>query len=138
LIVCVVAPFDQRKLVPPLAVRITDPPWQKAVGPPAAIVAVGNGFTVTVPVWLAEQIPAVPVTVYIVVKVGLAMTEEPDVVFKPVPGLHENEFAPPAVNVAELPLHMVAELTVKVRLPITETVATAVFVQPARLVPVTV
>jgi hypothetical protein len=60
---CVVAPFDQRKLVPPLAVRITDPPWQKVVEPPAAIVAVGRGFTVTVPVCVAEQVPAVPVTV---------------------------------------------------------------------------
>jgi hypothetical protein len=60
---CVVAPFDQRKLVPLLAVSMTDPPWQKVVGPPAAIVAVGKGFTVTVPVLVAEQVPIDPVTV---------------------------------------------------------------------------
>jgi hypothetical protein len=101
-------------------------------------VAGGGEFTVTVPVVVVVQTPAVPVTVYTVVKVGLAITEDPVVVFSPVPGLHENEFAPLAVNVTEFPAHIVAELTVRVRLPVTDTVAIAVFVQPTRLVPVTV
>jgi hypothetical protein len=54
--------------------------------------------------------------------VGLAITEEPVVVFNPVPGLHENVLAPPAVNVAELPLHIVAEFTVTVKAGRTVTV----------------
>ena len=44
---CVVAPLDQRYELPALAVSVTLPPVQKVVGPPAVIVAVGSGFTVT-------------------------------------------------------------------------------------------
>ena len=46
---CVVAPFDQRYELPAEAVKVTDPPAQKVVGPPVVIVGVaGVGFTVTV------------------------------------------------------------------------------------------
>lgn len=48
-ILCVVAPFDH--IFPVLAdeVRVTDPPAQKVVGPPAVIVGVGGvAFTVIV------------------------------------------------------------------------------------------
>jgi len=45
----VVAPVDHRYVVPALAVKVTDPPEQNAVGPPAVIVGVaGKAFTVTV------------------------------------------------------------------------------------------
>jgi hypothetical protein len=43
----VVAPFDQRYDAPLLAVRLTEPPAQKDVGPDAVIVAAGNALTVT-------------------------------------------------------------------------------------------
>jgi hypothetical protein len=48
LIVCVVAPLLHNHDVPALAVKVTDPPAQKVVAPDGVIVAVGNGFTVTV------------------------------------------------------------------------------------------
>jgi hypothetical protein len=46
---CVVAPFDQVFPVAEEEVKVTEPPAQKVVGPPDAIVGVaGSGFTVTV------------------------------------------------------------------------------------------
>ena len=47
----IVEPFNCHwydKPAPELAVKITDPPEQKVVGPEAVIVALGSGFTVTV------------------------------------------------------------------------------------------
>ena len=44
---CVVALFDHRYVLPALEVRVTLPPGQNVVGPPAVIVAVGAGLTVT-------------------------------------------------------------------------------------------
>ena len=46
------------------------------------------GLTVTVTVAVLEQPEVVPVTVYVVVEPGLAVTEEPVVALRPVPGLH--------------------------------------------------
>ena len=46
--------------------RVTDPPWQKVVGPPGVMTAVGNEFTITA--WLAELVhplALVTVTVYV-------------------------------------------------------------------------
>ena len=44
----VVAPVDHKYEEPALDVKVTLPPAQKVVGPPALIVGVaGNGFTVT-------------------------------------------------------------------------------------------
>ena len=51
----VVAPVDQRYVPPPLAVRTTELPLQKVVGPPAEIEAVSCGFTVTFIVVMAAQ-----------------------------------------------------------------------------------
>ncbi len=45
---CVVAPVDQSQDAPALAVSVTEPPSQNAVGPEGVIVAVGRAFTVTV------------------------------------------------------------------------------------------
>ncbi|MNE05539.1 hypothetical protein D3C80_981070 [compost metagenome] len=46
---CVVAPFDHVFPVVEEEVKVTDPPAQNVVGPPAVIVGVGGtGFTVTV------------------------------------------------------------------------------------------
>ena len=49
LIDCVVAPFDQVFPVVEEEVKVTEPPAQKVVGPPAVMVGVaGSGFTVTI------------------------------------------------------------------------------------------
>jgi hypothetical protein len=63
LIDCVVAPLDQRYDVAALAVSVTDPPWQNAVGPLAEMVAVGLAFTVTVVAALVALQPLAFVTV---------------------------------------------------------------------------
>jgi hypothetical protein len=61
---CVVAPFDQVFPVAEDEVRVTEPPVQKLIGPPAVIVGTaGSGFTVTVvAVDVEEQEPFETVT----------------------------------------------------------------------------
>ncbi len=54
---------------------------------PLFTVTVGSGFTVTVVVPVAVQVPAVPVIVYTVVEAGLAVTLAPVVELSPVAGL---------------------------------------------------
>lgn len=85
---CVVAPLLHNHDVPADAVSITEPPAQNVVGPPAVIVAVGNGFTITVavPVCACEQ-PLTSLTLTSAytnvpgVVVGTAtVTEFPDIV----------------------------------------------------------
>jgi hypothetical protein len=49
----------------------------------------------------------VPVTVYIVVAEGVAVTTAPVVVLRPVAGIHEYVVAPDAVSVEDEPLHIV-------------------------------
>lgn len=46
----------------------------------------GNGFTVTVALPVAVQVPTVPVMVYVVVALGFAVTRLPVVALNPVPG----------------------------------------------------
>lgn len=73
--------------MPPLAVRFNVEPAHTGELLPA--VGVGNEFTVTVTVAVLVQPAAVvPVTVYVIVEVGLAVTVAPVVDDKPVPGLH--------------------------------------------------
>jgi hypothetical protein len=50
-------------------------------------VTTGRGFTTTVTVAVPEQAPVVPVTVYVVVVAGLAVTVAPVVADKPVAGV---------------------------------------------------
>jgi hypothetical protein len=57
-------------------------------GPVFDEVAVGTGLTVTTAFALAEQPDVVPVTVYVVVTVGFAITLVPVVALNPVEGLH--------------------------------------------------
>jgi hypothetical protein len=60
----VVAPLLHRYEVAPDAVSVTEPPWQKVVGPLAAIETVGRAFTVIVLEAVAEHpFVFVPVTV---------------------------------------------------------------------------
>lgn len=73
--------------VAPLAVNATLPPLQM-VDVAGNTVIVGVGITVIVIFALSLQFePDVPITVYVVVVAGLAVTEEPVVELKPVAGL---------------------------------------------------
>ena len=81
----------------PDAVRLTLCPWQIEVL--GLTLTIGSGFTVTVT--CAVHPPGVPVTVYVVVVAGDAVTDEPVVALNPVAGLHVYEVAPVAVSVAD-------------------------------------
>ena len=64
-------------------------------------VTTGSGFTVTVTcVDAVHPLLFVPVTVYVVVEVGLAVMGEPVVALNAVDGAHEYVVAPFAVSVA--------------------------------------
>lgn len=102
-------------------------------------VTVGAGFTVTVvAAVLVHPFASVPVTVYVVVAEGLAVTDVPVVVLKPVPGVHEYVVPPVAVSVPLLPVQIVKELTPMFGNGLIVTVAIALPVQPDVDVPVTV
>jgi hypothetical protein len=64
-------------------------------------VTTGTGFTVTVTCAVAVQPSASPVTVYVVVEFGVAVTVEPVAELNPVAGLHEYVFAPLALSVVD-------------------------------------
>jgi hypothetical protein len=70
----------------PLAERVTDCPAQIAGG--VFTVIRGNGFMVTVTCAVAVHPEASPVTVYVVVEAGLAVTVAPVVALSAVAGLH--------------------------------------------------
>jgi hypothetical protein len=80
-------------------------------------VTVGVAVTVTTEVALAVHVPFAPITVYVVVTPGLAVTTLPLVELKPVAGLHVYEVQPFAVKTALLPPHIPAELTDMVAVP---------------------
>src|SRR5258706_576528 len=70
----------------PLAVSVADCPLQIAGG--GVTVMTGSGFTITVTCAVAEQpLLSVPVTVYVVVEDGLAVTGEPVDALKFVDGV---------------------------------------------------
>jgi hypothetical protein len=58
---------------------------------------------VTVTVCVLLQEPVVPVTVYVVVETGVAVTLAPVVALRPAEGLHEYVVAPLAVRLAPTP-----------------------------------
>jgi hypothetical protein len=73
--------------VEPLAVKFVLLPIH-ILAEEGVTVIVFTGFTVTADVCVFEQLPEVPVTVYVVFVVGLAITVVPVVVFNPVDGDH--------------------------------------------------
>ena len=77
---------DQEYVVAPLAVSIADCPTQIAGG--VGTVTTGSGLTVTVTCAVAVHPFKVPVTVYVVVEFGVAVTVEPVVALKPAGGAH--------------------------------------------------
>jgi len=72
--------------VPPLAVKVVDEPVQIDEFEPPLTVGVVLTLTITIAVPLHPDV--VPVTVYVVVTVGLAVTLTPVVADKPAPGAH--------------------------------------------------
>ncbi len=72
--------------MPPVAVRPLDEPLHIVVVAPALMV--GSGFTVTSRLAWPVQPETVPVIVYVVVVVGLAVTLAPVVADRPVAGAH--------------------------------------------------
>jgi len=97
-------------------------------------------LTVTTTVLVALHVPLVPVTVYVFVVAGLAVTAAPVVALNPVAGLHEYVVAPLAVRLTGLPPeHIVAEggVTVTVGVGLTVITTDCVSLQPP-LTPVTV
>ena len=78
-------PGAQVYVLPPVAANVVYEPVHIATLDPPPIV--GKGLTVTVTAAVFTQ-PLLPVTVYVVVEVGLAVTFAPVVADKPVPGAH--------------------------------------------------
>ena len=97
-------------------------PKHKEVSRPAS--TTGNAFTVMMTVVVsAHPAPLVPITVYVVVAVGCAMTVLPVVALRPVAGLQLNAFAPEAVSDVDDPMHIdFVPLTDTTGLPFTATV----------------
>lgn len=73
-------------MIAPLAFSEVDVPAQTVAVPIA--LTVGTGFTVTVTVRVAEQLPVAPVIVYVVVADGLATGFAMVASLRPVAGLH--------------------------------------------------
>jgi hypothetical protein len=101
----------------------------------------GREFTVTVTVFVFTQpLRSVPVTVYVVLVAGEAVTEAPADEESPVEGLQEYEFAPLAVRVVDAPEQTDPDAgdTVITGGWVTDIWRVAVFIHPFASVPVTV
>jgi hypothetical protein len=120
----------------PVPASVTAVPEHTVWSTPAF--TIGRGLTVTVTDAVFVHPEVVPVTVYVVVVPGDAVTVAPVDGERPVVGDHVYVVAPEAVNVVEAPAHMaVLGLTVTVGGGRTVTVTWSVVTQPA-VVPVTV
>jgi hypothetical protein len=74
-------------VTPPVALNTVEDPVQMATLEPPLIV--GNGLTLTITVAVfTHPLASVPVTVYVIVEAGLAVTEVPVVADSDVPGAH--------------------------------------------------
>lgn len=90
---------DHEYVFAPFAVSVVFCPVHKVMF--GETVTTGTGFTVTVTCAVAVQPRASPVTVYVVVDTGFAVTLEPVAELNPVAGLQVYVFAPLAVSVAD-------------------------------------
>ena len=96
---------NQLYVVAPVALSDVGVLAHTVVDPVAA--TVGIGFTATVTVFDPEQLPDVPVTVYVVLTVGLAVGLEILATLNPVVGNQLYELAPVAVITVLFPLQIV-------------------------------
>jgi hypothetical protein len=92
-------------VVAPVAVNVIAFPLQIEVSEETVIT--GDALTVTETFFATLQPFFVPVTVYVIFADGFAVTTADVVLFSAVEGAHEYVAAPPALNVAEPPLHIV-------------------------------
>ena len=107
------------------------------IGVPVIAVGAVMVFTVTVPV-LEHPNASVPVTVYVMFDVGLAVTDVPVGADSDVAGAHVYVVPPVAVKVLALPLHdVIPEPALMVGKALMDTATVAVLLQP-KVVPVTV
>jgi hypothetical protein len=130
----------QLKLVAPLAVNVTLLPAQ-IVELDGEILTVGMVFTVTGTEAVAvHPLAAVPVTVYVVVVAGVAVTTAVLVAESPVDGAQLYVLAPLAVSVTLLPIQIAGAdgLMSMVGAAFTVTVTTEVPIPPKASVPITV
>ena len=128
-------PGIQVYVAAPVALKVVDAPVQRLVEE-APATTVGNGLTVIVTVEVFVQpLAFVPVTVYVVVLVGLT-TGLP----LRLPGIQVYVAAPLALKVDEAPTQIVVDdaLATTVGNGLTVIVTVEVFVQPLAFVPVTV
>ena len=112
----------------PLAVRLVDCPAQIVTG---ETLITGWLAIVTVICAVAVHPNASPITVYVIVDDGLAITDGPVVALNAVDGLHEYVFAPLAVSVVFCPVQIVMfGETVRTGIGFIVTVVCAVDVHP--------
>ena len=124
----------------PLAVSVMDS-LRQIVGFAGKIDNTGSGFTVTLIVCvLVQPLALVPVIVYVVVAIGLALTCDPVLWFKPALGDHVYVLAPFMFKVTLSPMQRVAldGVALKVGKGFTATVLLIVLLQPLASVPVMV
>jgi hypothetical protein len=115
----------------PLTFSVVDCPSQ--IVAEGEMVSIGTGLTVTVTCAVAVHPLKSPVTVYVIVEDGLAITLAPVVEFRVVAGLHEYMFAPPAASTVDCPSQIVTDgETVTTGSGLTVTVTCAVAVHPFR------
>jgi len=98
----------------------------------------GSGFTETITNASAVPQLLVPVTVYIVVTVGVAVTLVPVVADNPAPGIHTYVTPPVAESAADVPKHIATfDPAPTIGVAVTDTVTVAELLHPDE-VPVTV
>jgi len=120
-------------------VRLVPAPPEQIVADAGVTVTVNVADTVTVTVCVLLHEPVVPVTVYVVVDAGDAVTDAVLVALRPVPGAHVYVVAPLAISPVLPPGHIVADagITATVGEAFTVTITVCVPLQPP-VVPVTV
>jgi PII-like signaling protein len=129
---------DHVYVAAPVAVRAVDEPAHIATF--VSAVTTGNGLTETVVVDEPTHPKLfVPVTVYVVVAVGAAVTLAPDVADRPVAGDHVYVAAPVAISAVDEPAHIATFVpAVTTGDGLTETVVVDEPTHPKLFVPVTV
>jgi hypothetical protein len=85
------------------------PAPEQMVADTGLILTTGGALTVTTIVWVAVHVPLFPVTVYVVVTEGEAVTEAPVVALRPAAGAQVYVVAPLAVTNEPVPLHIVSD-----------------------------
>lgn len=126
-------------MLAPLAVMVVLDPRHTLEEPPNVMVGLGLTVIVRTAVSL-HPLPFVPVTVYVVVVVGVQVMGVPVVAVRPDDGVHAYVVAPLALIVVDEPLHIVVvpPPAVTTGSAFTVIARVAVPLQPAALVPVTV